>query len=806
MPATWVTGVLMRLFVRWVVVAVGSAAAYPLVWWVCERGIGFGAGTAETAGGLSAAFVLTLLAWWAPRRADPPSPGDSIPGRPMMIGAVPARPAGYRERKDLAAAIGRASGDRGRPNLISVTGMVGVGKTSLVAAYARARFADGWRVVAWVNAADEDAVLSGLAQVASALGLKADGADAATAGRAVRRKFETDGKRCLLVFNDAADIDLLRPFIPVVGDAQILITTNRKAAADLGTNVAVGAFTSQEALEFLSMRTGWQEPIGAGQVAAELGYLPLALAQAAAVMIEHNWSFETYLGHLRGEAADEYLHHVEGDHYQHDAAAAILLSLSAVEENSAGGVCGLMMDAISVLSPGGVPRTLLHANFSISDTAIDRALARLAAASLLNFSVYKERVVAHLLVMRLVRDKMIREGRFTAFCVSLGDTLIKQAASVREDWEQSAVRDLVDQMKAITGHMASISEATGKVTRCILQLRLEQARFLDDLGDTPTRAIEAGISLLADAEHHLDAEDRLTMTCRHNLAIAYQQASVRDKAIALHEKNLDDREQVLGVSHPDTLTSRNNLATAYHDAGRYKLSIGLYESNLRDRVAVLGPGHPDTCASRNNLAVAYQDAGLFEKAIPLHEANLALFQQHRAPGSPWRIAPRGAPPTGSLHAAPLSYAIPLHEYARADGQRIIRSGHPDLLGYQNNLATAYLEAGRVHEAVSLLELTCQGKRQSLSQDHPSTLVSRSDLGAAYLKMGRVREATRLLSGTLADATRVFGPHHPVTRIIRGNLAAACAASPLWCRVLLRRNSPVGQLHESKWYYCFFTAE
>jgi tetratricopeptide (TPR) repeat protein len=723
-----------------------------------------------------------------------------------MIGAVPARPAGYRERKELVAAIGRASGGHGKPILISVTGMVGVGKTSLVAEYARARFADGWRVVAWVNAADENAVLSGLAQVASALGLKADAADAAAAGRAVRRKFETDGKRCLLVFNDAADMDLLLAFIPVVGDAQVLITTNRKAAANLGANVAVGVFTSQEALEFISMRTGRQEPIGASQVAAELGYLPLALAQAAAVMIEHNWSFETYLRHLRGEAADGYLRHVEGDHYQRDAAAAVLLSLSAVGENSAGGVCGLMMDAVSVLSPGGVPRALLHATFSISDTAIDRALGRLTAASLLNFSVDKERVVAHLLVMRIVRDKMMSEGRFATFCVSVGDALIKQAASVREDWEQSAVRDLVDQMKALTGHMVSISEATGKVTRCILQLRLEQARFLDDLGDAPTRAIETGISLLADAEHYLDAEDRFTMTCRHNLAIAYQQAGLRDKAIALHEKNLDDRQRVLGVSHTDTLTSRNNLATAYHDAGRYDLSIGLYERNLHDRVAVLGPGHPDTCASRNNLAVAYQDAGLFENAIPLHEANLALFQEHRGASSLPGIALRGTAPADSLHAAPLSYAIPLHEYARADGQRIIRTGHPDLLGYQNNLATAYLEADRVGEAVRLLELTCEGKRQSLGQDHPSTLVSRSNLGAVYLKMGRVREATRLLSDTLTDSTRVLGPHHPITRIIRGDLAAACAASPLRRRVLLRRGNPVGQLPARKSTYCSLTAE
>ena len=242
-----------------------------------------------------------------------------------------------------------------------MTGMRGVGKTHLAAAYARAKLAERWRLVAWINAEDAGGVLAGLAAVAAGLGLGAGEGDAEAAGRAVRHRLEIDGDRCLLVFDNATDPAVLQPFIPAAGAARVIITSNQRSMANLGAGVPVDVFSEPEALAFLAERTGSADAEGARAVAVELGYLPLALAQAAAVIADQHLDYGTYLDRLRGMPVGELLRPVEAGQYPRGVAAAVLLSLEGVRAGDDTGVCTAVMELLAVLSAAGVRRALVQA-------------------------------------------------------------------------------------------------------------------------------------------------------------------------------------------------------------------------------------------------------------------------------------------------------------------------------------------------------------------------------------------------------------------------------------------------------------
>ena len=704
-------------------------------------------------------------------------------GGPVVVGDVPQQPPGFQPRASLLAELDAAG--PGVSVVHAVTGMRGVGKTQLAAAYARAKLAAGWDLVAWVNAEDPAALAGGLAAMAEAAGLSGQRGD--DPGLVVRHWLEASGDRCLLVFDNAADPDLLRPYLPAAGAVRVLITSNRQSIADLGAQVGVEVFTPTEALAFLAGRTGLADPAGAGAVAGELGFLPLALAQAAAVIRGQHLAYGTYLERLRALPVGEYLTRGPAQPYPHGVAEAVLLSLQAVRAGDRAGACDGVLEVLSVLSAAGVRRDLLHAAgqagvlargkrrraVKVSASLVDEALGRLAEWSLLTFTLDSQAVAAHRLVLRVVRDTLIQRGRLAVVCRAAAVLLDQRAEALVGSADRPAVRDITEQVTALIDNTAdSECQADQELATMRLRLRSWALWHLNALGDSRAEAIAIGEPLVADLERVLGPNHPDTLKSLSSLAFAYRAAGRVADAIPLLERVLAALEQLLGTNHPDALVSRNNLAGAYQAAGRVAEAISLHEQILADFERVLGPNHPNTLISRNNLARAYQEGGRAAEAIPLFERVLAARERLLGADHPDILNSRDNLAAAYRDAGRAAEAIPLHEQVLAAREQLLGTDHPETLGSRDYLALAYQAAGRAAEAIPLHEQTLADFERVLGPDHPSTLVLRDNLALAYQAAGRAAEAIPLFERTLADRERVLGPDHPSTLTSRDNLAAA----------------------------------
>jgi len=639
--------------------------------------------------------------------AEKPLPPEAA-SHQVVVGEIPVEPPSFRPRAGLLADLDRAAA---RVSVIHAgTGLHGLGATQLAAAYARAKLEAGWRLVAWVNGADIGSLLAGLAAVADATGLTGDdsGQGVTDAAATVRDWLETDGDRCLLVFDDVSDPEALHTFIPARGTARVLITSTRQSAVSMGSVIPVDVFSTAEASAFLAERTGLDDEAGAAAVAAALGHLPLALALAAPVIAGQHIGYARYLDQLQATSADMSLAGGDGQPNPPSSARSVLLSLQAARAADRTGVCARAMEIMAVLSAAGVRRELLYAagqagvltsgRHRVAAGTVDRVLEWLSNRSLLTFSLDGQTVILQRLVARVIRDDLDRRQMLTAACEAAAFVLDVYSRALVGSQDRRAVRGIPQQVTALLDSLAeSVTEVDEELAWLLLRLRFVAFYHLLELGDSTPQAIAVGEPLAEALEHLVGPDHPDTLNSRNSLAAAYLAAGRVAEAIPLFEQILGVQQRMLGPDDPDTLTSQNNLASAYQDAGRTAEAIRLYEQNLEVRERLLGSDHADTLNSRGNLAAAYLDAGRAAEAIPLLERTLA------------------------------------------DRERVLGPDDPDTQTSRKNLARAYQDVGRDAEAIPLLERTPAGRERVFRSYHPDTQISRKNLASAYMA-GRAADA------------------------------------------------------------------
>ncbi len=512
---------------------------------------------------------VTIIAPGGPVSVAIPAPvAVSTPGQ-RVVGELPGAPPAFQDRPQVAE-LGRMFEAGARIAVVcALTGARGVGKTQIAAAYARGQVTAGCPLVAWVSGETPDRLTSDLAEVAHAVGVADPEGESARSVARLRAHLQTRTEPAVLVIDNAGDADQVRQVLPVTGPTRVIITSTDHALDQLGTPLDVTMFDPAQSRRYLRERTHLDDDQGADQVAEEVGNLPLPLVQAASVIQLHRISYTDYLTRLRALPTGQMLARHAGDPYPTGAAEAIVLSVQAVEDTDESGLTTQLLAMMSVLSPTGVDRALLHKAFAAGETSaspagvisVEEMLARLVGLSLLVWGPSGTSVIMHRLLARVLRDRLHTTSGLTATILSTAETLSQlhvpedQAWAQREPGAELVAHTLT--LWDLTIHTARDQLTSTQLARCA-QLANWAVRHLTATADL-SRAISINLQLLADCERVLGTDHPDTLSSRNNLAVAYASAGRLEQAIPLHEATLADRERVLGTDHPTTRTVRDNL-------------------------------------------------------------------------------------------------------------------------------------------------------------------------------------------------------------------------------------------------------
>ncbi|NUT91602.1 MAG: nb-arc domain-containing protein, partial [Saccharothrix sp.] len=223
----------------------------------------------------------------------------TVHGGVHLHAAVPVRPVPRQLPADVAGFTGREEQlawldghVRQAAGVVVVTGTAGVGKTSLVVRWAHRRledFPDGQLHVDLHGCSPRGPLTSGeaLTGFLHALHVHPETIPVTDDAKAALYRSLTHGRRLLVVLDNAADADQVRPLLP--GSGTVLVTSRYRLAGlvarDGAGRLGLDVLPPAQGVALLRAGAGADrvdgDPEGAARLAEQCAYLPLALRVAA---------------------------------------------------------------------------------------------------------------------------------------------------------------------------------------------------------------------------------------------------------------------------------------------------------------------------------------------------------------------------------------------------------------------------------------------------------------------------------------------------------------------------------------------
>ena len=428
---------------------------------------------------------------------------------------------------------------------------------------------------------------------------------------------QLDGKRVLLLLDNAADSGQVRPLLPPTGCA-VMVTSRQSVALPGMTPLTLHPLTEEEARQLLLEIVARAEP-AAEQISKLCGYLPLALRAAGSLLaITADLDPADYAVQLQDERSR--LERIGTEGVEIDVAASFNLSYARLATEAARvfrllSVFPATFDAaaeeVVCADEGHVQLSdLVRRSLVLYDEATKRYrlhdLARLFADAKLSAeerAAGQKRFATHYKNVLLAAKGLYKEG---------GESLLRGLALFDLEWGniQAGHAWVATQTDAEDADVARLGMTYPNAGLYVLNLRQHSREWI--------RWLEIA---LAAARRLQDRKGEGVAV--GNLGIAYKDLGETRRAIQFYEQALlIDRE--IGYRHGEG-ADLGNLGNTYYLLGESRRAIQFHEQALpilreigdrRGEGAVLG-----------NLGLAYADLGETRRAIQFYEQALLIDRE-----------------------------------------------------------------------------------------------------------------------------------------------------------------------------------